>query len=50
MNVFSLNTGTSVYVSPAMEYIELFNEGILCASDKDMASGIDDMTEVDFSW
>lgn len=49
MNTSSLITGI-VYVSPVIDILVVSPEGILCTSDSEYGSGIDELPEVDFEW
>ena len=39
-----------LYVSPSSKVVEFQPEGVLCASNKQYGSGIDDLTETDYGW
>lgn len=42
--------GGQNYVSPSSKVVEFQPEGVLCASNKQYGSGIDDLTETDYGW
>ena len=42
--------GGQNYVSPSVYIVELQTEGVLCASNRQYGSGIDDLTETDYNW
>lgn len=38
------------YVSPCSKVVEFQPEGVLCASNKQYGSGVDDLTETPYGW
>lgn len=42
--------GGQTYVSPCSKVVEFQPEGVLCASNKQYGSGIDDLTETPYGW
>lgn len=48
-NVKILNGGGS-YEAPLAKVVEIQPEGVLCGSNKQYGSGLNDLTEEDFDW
>ena len=42
--------GGQTYVSPCSKVVEFQPEGVLCASNKQYGSGVDDLTETPYGW